>query len=477
MNPIMVRIPALLALASASLAIASPSLVNRDSAVKNDTFYHESTGTTMFLVTNSGICETTPGVKQVSGYLTVGDNMNMFFWFFEAREKPSTAPLALWLNGGPGCSSMFGLFMENGPCTFNNVSGQDPVLNPRSWNNVANMLYVDQPIGVGFSYGSDSDDVTSTITAAPFVWKLLQAFYDRFPRYKNHDFGLFTESYGGHYGPEFAEYFEFKNDAIMQNEEEGTIIRLVALGINSAWFDAAAQYKSYIEYSSNNPYRSLINSSQAATLMDAYNEKCLPALNTCSRSHSDRDCSNADNACLFDVELATVDASRIAFNPYDIRQPYVDAFAPQNYLTYLQSKMVMDAIGARVPFQNCSDTVYQKFNKTGDSARSSLHALSKIISRGDIRTLVWEGDADWLCNYRGAEECVSKLEFPDSVAFNSQRMKRYTVNGVEHGMFKAAGKLSYLRVYGASHMIPKDQPAVALQVFNQTIRQESLMST
>jgi carboxypeptidase C (cathepsin A) len=130
----------------------------------------------------------------------------MWFWFFEARDNPSTAPLALWFNDGPGYSSMVGLFAENGPCTFNNVSGPIPVLNPYSWNNVANMLYIDQPIGTGFSYGSDSDDVTSTITAAPFVWKLLQAFYSRFPKYKNHDFGLFTESYGGHYGPEFAKY-------------------------------------------------------------------------------------------------------------------------------------------------------------------------------------------------------------------------------------------------------------------------------
>jgi carboxypeptidase C (cathepsin A) len=72
---------------------------------------------------------------------------------------------------------------------------------------------------------------------------------------------------------------------------------------------------------------------------------------------------------------------------------------------------------------------------------------------------------------------VSKLEFPDSVAFNSQQMKRYTVDGVEHGMFKAAGKLSYLRVHRAGHMIPAYQPAVALQVFSQTMKQESLMST
>ncbi len=128
----------------------------------------------------------------------------MWFWFFEARNSPSTAPLAMWLNGGPGCSSMIGLFQENGPCTFNGVSGSTPVLNPNSWNNAANMLYVDQPIGTGFSFGTDG--ATSTVTAAPYVWTLLQAFYAQFPTYQNRNFGLFTESYGGHYGPEFAFY-------------------------------------------------------------------------------------------------------------------------------------------------------------------------------------------------------------------------------------------------------------------------------
>ena len=68
---------------------------------------------------------------------------------------------------------MIGLFQENGPCHFVN-GASTPSLNNASWNNYANMLYVDQPIGVGFSYGTD--DVTSTVTAAPYVWKLLQAF-------------------------------------------------------------------------------------------------------------------------------------------------------------------------------------------------------------------------------------------------------------------------------------------------------------
>jgi carboxypeptidase C (cathepsin A) len=74
-----------------------------------------------------------------------------------------------------------------------------PSLNPYSFNEYANMLYIDQPIGTGFSYGTDP--VTSTVTAAPYVWNLLQAFFAQFPQYENRDFGIFTESYGGHYGP------------------------------------------------------------------------------------------------------------------------------------------------------------------------------------------------------------------------------------------------------------------------------------
>ena len=73
-------------------------------------FEHSATESKLEYVTNSGICETTPNVKQYSGYLSVGENMNMWFWFFESRRNPETAPLIAWFNGGPGCSSMIGLF-------------------------------------------------------------------------------------------------------------------------------------------------------------------------------------------------------------------------------------------------------------------------------------------------------------------------------------------------------------------------------
>lgn len=110
------------------------------------------------------ICETTEGVRSYTGYVHLppgalndtGDShqnfpINSFFWFFEARKDPQNAPLAIWLNGGPGSSSMTGLFAENGPCHVKSDSNST-YSNEWSWNNEVNMLYLDQPVQVGFSY-------------------------------------------------------------------------------------------------------------------------------------------------------------------------------------------------------------------------------------------------------------------------------------------------------------------------------------
>lgn len=79
-----------------------------------------------------GICELTPGVKSYSGYVDIEEHQHIFFWFFEARNQdPATAPLTVWINGGPGSSSMIGLFQELGPCGVD--SNGDVYNNPYAW--------------------------------------------------------------------------------------------------------------------------------------------------------------------------------------------------------------------------------------------------------------------------------------------------------------------------------------------------------
>ncbi|KAL8907385.1 MAG: hypothetical protein Q9207_001435 [Kuettlingeria erythrocarpa] len=425
----------------------------------------------MEVVKNSGICETTPGVNQYSGYLSVGTNMNMWFWFFEARSNPTTAPLATWFNGGPGCSSMIGLFQENGPCHFVN-GASTPSLNPYSWNSYANMLYIDQPIGVGFSYGADS--VTSTGTAAPYVWKLLQTFYTQFPQYENRDFGIFTESYGGHYGPQFSEFFEQQNAAITAGSVTGHNVNLVALGVNNGWFDAQIQERAYIDYSYSNSYRPLISPSQQTSYLNTYRTKCLPALQGCVSSGSTSACTDSDKVCYDSIEDPL---SQVAdFDVYDIRSPSNDPNPPQTYVSYLQSSTVMKAIGAQSTYQECPNAPYRKFASTGDNSRSFLTQLSHVVQKG-IQTVVWAGDADWICNWFGNQAAAEAVTYSGQSAFKSAALTPYSVAGKQVGTFKTIGKLSFARIFGAGHEVAFYQPAVALQVFKQTMQSQALSST
>jgi cathepsin A (carboxypeptidase C) len=103
---------------------------------------------------------------------------DIFYWMFESRDAPATDPLVLWLTGGPGCASEVALFYENGPYQFN----EDGSLrtNPNSWNEVSNLLYVDQPVGTGFSKGGLHDARSEQEVAADMA-VMLRGFLEQNP--------------------------------------------------------------------------------------------------------------------------------------------------------------------------------------------------------------------------------------------------------------------------------------------------------
>lgn len=89
----------------------------------------------------------------------------------------------------------------------------------------------------------------------------------------------------------------------------------------------------------------------------------------------------------------------------------------------------------------------------------------------------WAGDADWICNWVGNQVAAEAVSFPGQGAFNAKELTSYTVNGVAGGTFKTQDNLSFLKVFGAGHEVPFYTPALALQVFEQTMKGQPLSST
>jgi cathepsin A (carboxypeptidase C) len=95
----------------------------------------------------SDLIESLPGLdpkpkfRQYSGYLNATEGRHFFYWFFESQNNPSNDPVVLWLNGGPGCSSLLGLFTENGPFRVL-PNGRTVIYDEYSWNSLANVLYI-----------------------------------------------------------------------------------------------------------------------------------------------------------------------------------------------------------------------------------------------------------------------------------------------------------------------------------------------
>lgn len=223
------------------------------------------------------------------------------------------------------------------------------------------MLYIDQPVGVGFSYGH-GPEINSTVDAMPYVWTFLQKFISIFEDFKGRDFGIFTESYGGHYGPELARYILEKNAA-----HEGEPINLIALGINNGLYDYTIQEKAMVNYAFNNPYRRLINESDHKDRLDAYKTLCAPAVEICKQTGTDEACSNADDVCYTQIEGNISERPNLDFDVYDVRSVANNPNPPTAYIKYLSREDVLSAIGAHAPYHASNDTVFNQFISTGDS--------------------------------------------------------------------------------------------------------------
>jgi cathepsin A (carboxypeptidase C) len=398
--------------------------------------------------------------------LDTDKDQHFFYWFFESRSKPSTDPLILWLSGGPGCSSMAGLLMENGPCKVD-ASTNDTENNPFSWNNNANIVYLDQPINTGFSYGQNAANDTAEVGVQ--VYAFLQLFFQKFPKYSNNEFHVIGESYGGHYVPDVGKVINDNNKKSGSNK-----INLNSIGIGNGWTNPLIQYEYYPDMACNNTYYPVLPQSSC----DASRKKwpqCKSKIEDCYRNGTIDSCKAADDYCGDVMQGAFFNTT---LNPYDIRKncdnSSVVCYGISNNLEYyLNRKDIKQALGANadINFQICSDTVTNAFNHTDDSVLNFSQYVGELLNDG-IRVLIYAGDADYICNWMGNKAWTKALNWTGQAGFNSAKDLPWNPDPITEslGESRTYKNFTFLRVFGSGHMVPFDQPVSALHMVDTWIK-------
>jgi len=378
----------------------------------------------------------------------------MFYWWFPSRSSRENDPLVLWLTGGPGCSSELALFVENGPFTVNEKT-LELEKNNYSWNNKANLLFIDQPLGTGFSSVDPNHPVQDEDTVASDIYEFLMKFIQTYPEFKGRDFYIFGESYAGHYVPHTANF-------VFNKRNKDLPLRGAAIGngLPNPW----VQYEGYAEYSLLNK---LINFDQYL--------KMLPDFRQCE-TMMQYDIKGGREMCDGLVAEILVGNSNSngtntqgqRFNTYDITKPCLGDLC-YNFTAvteFLNQRTVMDALD--VPkgmiWEDCNMTTNFNMAKF-DWRRNAAPKLIDLLNN-DVKVLMYHGDLDFICNWVGGEKAINGVEWYGQGEWMKTQGQWKNIG---YGLMRKWNHLSFIKVSNAGHMVPMDQPENALKMMEDFI--------
>jgi cathepsin A (carboxypeptidase C) len=354
--------------------------------------------------------------------------------------------------------------MGNGPCKLNR-NGNSTIINPYSWNNNANIIYLDQPLGAGYSYGKGGGD--NTISSMEQVYAFLQLFFQKFPKYKNLDFHAFGESYGGHYIPYLGKLINDNNKKPYVSK-----INLKSIGIGNGLINPLIQSESYPVMACNNTYHPVLPQSTCDYMSD-HLPNCTSLIAECNKNMDVETCINANNYCQEYISAPYVMAG---LNTWDIRNKCeiegICYTILANIQNYFNRKDIKQALGANINinFTIFSDPVYEKFTNQGDFALDFGKYTTELLNDG-IRTLIYNGDADFVCNWYGGKAWALGLDWIHKAKFNNAKDLTWKsqASSKEFGQYRTYGDFTFLRVYESGHFVPYSQPEAALDMINRWI--------
>lgn len=399
--------------------------------------------------------------KPDAGYLNVLPESNtdkednqMFYWHIQAENNPETAPLLIWMAGGPGCAGSFSLFYHTGPFFVKNFkydrktgkySGdKEAVISPTSWNKNYNLLLPDNPIGTGFSTVKDKKYFPIDKEQATEQFKVFFLnFLGKHPEYKKRPLIFTGGSFGGHWAPYFASGLQSLNNPD---------INIQGLVLMSGFYSAKESYETYPSFSmKNKEYTKLTpeiqKEAQKLTDLCAHLAGTYPEVPIFAQSTFGI-CENSAKMCHSNVKN---------FDIYDMKHDHPGNWSFSDFLNYPE---VQQYLGVKKNYFNACESWVDEAFRPGDYWVDSRPIVEEFLAQG-LKVLMVSGANDWLLNLQYAEQQISSLRWSGSKLWKETEKKPF-----EGGTKKEVFNLRYYLVDDASHVPPNSQPEVCFRIMN-----------
>ncbi|KAL6844875.1 hypothetical protein ACP4OV_025534 [Aristida adscensionis] len=395
--------------------------------------------------------------EQYAGYVTVDERhgRELFYYFVESPYDAASKPLVLWLNGGPGCSSLGnGAMTELGPFRVN-PDGKTLSRNRHAWNNVANVIFLESPAGVGFSYSKNKSDYTvGDVRTAMDSYIFMLHWLERFPQYKGRDFYIAGESYGGHYVPQLAAVI------VATREHSGKDpTNLKGIFVGNPYLDIYKNQKGHLEFLWNH---GVISDEEWANIK----EQCSFApsngppngIDVCGDGFFDK-----GNIADYNIYAPVcIDAKNGTFysNAY---LPGYDPCMDIYTLLYFNKLEVQKAIHARINtrWSGCGGPVNIHNYNWHESPITMVPTLSFLIENG-LRVWLYSGDMDDVCPLTATRYSIKDLNLSVTKPWRPWYYPDKEVGGY---IQQYEGGFTFSTVRGAGHMVPSFQPKRSLVLF------------
>ncbi|CCF57787.1 hypothetical protein KAFR_0D01410 [Kazachstania africana CBS 2517] len=419
--------------------------------------------------------------EQLNTDLNLPSDFGFFFWKFNklnvTNSKDNT--LIFWLNGGPGCSSMDGALMEIGPFRIN-INGE-AISNPGTWNTRSDLVFVDQPVGTGFSnvvnfnQFNDLTYLENLNQVTDHFLGFLDNYFTIFPGDLSKNIIIAGESYSGQFIPYIAKSILKRNQ-----RKNGTYINLVKLLIGNGWIDPQTQSLSFLPFAMENGIIDEHDSNFKPILKS--HENCQNKINSIDDPSKDEqfeypECDAIIHDILKITRDKTVNTDKQCINIYDYELrdsfPSCGMNWPEdipNLGKFLNNPVLQKTLNIDVEWLpkwvECQNNVNIKLTNKGFDP--SINLFPDILSQG-LEIILFNGDKDLICNNKGVLDSINKLSWGNKTGFTDE-MESYDwvyrrEDNEEYdepaGYINYERNLTFISVFNASHMVPYDKGEIS----------------